>query len=251
MSNILFEINNLSKSFGQGEAKVRALQNINFKINEGELIAITGPSGCGKSTLLNVIAGLIKSNEGSILFKGEDILKWSNTDISEYRNKNIGYIMQNFGLINSLSIIKNVLLPIKKAKERKEKKKIALSRLKSLGILEKEKSYPHELSGGQRQRVAIARALMNNPKVILADEPTGSLDLKNSQMIMDILKDINKNGTTVLLVTHQKELADQCDRYIELEDGRIISDKIKWQIIINTVLIGYNSWKLQFKQKIP
>lgn len=227
MSNILFEINNLSKSFGQGEAQVKALQNIDFKISEGELIAITGPSGCGKSTLLNIIAGLLETAEGSIIFKGEDILKWSNSDISEYRNKNIGYIMQNFGLINSISIIKNVLLPIKKVKERKDKKNTALGRLKSLGILEKEKSYPHELSGGQRQRVAIARALMNNPKVILADEPTGSLDLKNSQMIMEILKDINRNGTTVLLVTHQKELADQCNRYIELEDGRIISDKMK------------------------
>ncbi len=135
--------------------------------------------------------------------------------------------MQNFGLINSISIIKNVLMPIKKAKERKVNKGAALSRLQSLGIQDKDKSYPHELSGGQRQRVAIARALMNNPKVILADEPTGSLDLNTSQLIMEILKDMNKNGTTILLVAHQKELADQCNRSIELEDGRIISDKNK------------------------
>lgn len=226
MSKKLYEINHLTKEFGENDSLTIALNDISMSIQAGELLAITGPSGCGKTTLLNILSGLIKPTSGSVLFDGDNILEWSNKEISQYRNQSIGYIMQNFGLINSMSVIKNTLLPIKKIKNRKMQKENAVNILDSLNIKSKIDSYPQELSGGQKQRVAIARALMNSPKVLLADEPTGALDRENSQKIMDIFKDLNKKGFTVIIVTHQEELAHQCRRIIKLLDGRLIDDSL-------------------------
>lgn len=222
MSNLIYEIKDLSKMFGEDESLVKALDGVSLDIDEGEFVAIMGPSGCGKTTLLNILAGLIPANSGEVLFDQSNILEWDNQGISAYRNQSIGYVMQNFGLINDFNVYKNVELPIKRYRSRK--KSVVLEKIKMMKLESKKESFPYELSGGQKQRVAIARALINNPRVILADEPTGALDNENTQMIMDVFKDINKSGITVLLVTHDERIANQCNRIICLEDGRIISD---------------------------
>ncbi|MEG0578000.1 MAG: ABC transporter ATP-binding protein [Bacilli bacterium] len=219
MSNTLFEIRNLSKEFGSKSTKLTVLNNINLVINSGDFLAITGPSGSGKTTLLNIIAGLIKATSGELYYKDQDILKWNDSLLATYRNQEIGYVMQNFGLINSKNVLNNLLLPVKKNKKNFINKADDL--LKLLVIEDKKKAYPQELSGGQKQRVSIARALINNPSVILADEPTGSLDQKNGQKILDALKEINKKGVTIILVTHEEKFANQCKSKIYLQDGEI------------------------------
>ena len=220
MSDILFELKNINKEFGSKYAKLRVLNDINFVIHSGDFLAITGPSGSGKTTLLNTIAGLIQATSGELYYKNQDILKWKDAALAEYRNQEIGYIMQNFGLIHSKNVLNNVLLPVKKNKKKFMDKVDEL--LNILEIDDKKKAYPEELSGGQKQRVAIARALINHPAVILADEPTGSLDQKNGQKIIDILKEINKNaGVTIILITHEENFANQCKSKIYLQDGKI------------------------------
>ena len=220
MSNTLFEIRNLNKEFGSKSTKLTVLNNINLVINSGDFLAITGPSGSGKTTLLNIIAGLIKATDGELLYHGQNILKWNDSLLAAYRNQEIGYVMQNFGLINSKNVLNNLLLPVKKNKKSFSDK--ADNLLELLQIEDKKKAYPQELSGGQKQRVAIARALINNPSVILADEPTGSLDQKNGQKILDALQEINKQkGVTIILVTHEEKFANQCKTKIYLQDGEI------------------------------
>lgn len=219
MSDTLFEIKNLKKEFGNQATKLLVLNNIHLVINPGDLLAITGPSGSGKTTFLNMIAGLITATDGELYYKAQDILKWNDSSLAVYRNQEIGYIMQNFGLINSKNVLQNVLLPVKKNKKNYISKADDL--LKLLEIEDKKKAYPQELSGGQKQRVAIARALINSPTVILADEPTGSLDQTNGQKILDVLKEINKQGVTIILVTHEEKFANQCKSKIYLQDGEI------------------------------
>lgn len=220
MSDILFELKHINKEFGSKYAKLRVLNDINLVIHSGDFLAITGPSGSGKTTLLNTIAGLIQATSGELYYKNQDILKWKDAALAEYRNQEIGYIMQNFGLIHSKNVLNNVLLPVKKNKKKFMDKVDEL--LNILEIDDKKKAYPEELSGGQKQRVAIARALINHPAVILADEPTGSLDQKNGQKIIDILKEINKKtGVTIILVTHEEKFANQCKSKIYLQDGKI------------------------------
>lgn len=224
MSKILFKINNLTKVFGIGESTVIAVKNVCLEVNSGDFIAITGLSGSGKTTFLNILAGLIPATEGEIFFNNSNILSWNDSQKAIYRNLSIGYVMQNFGLINTLNVIKNVLLPVKKNK--KKFKDVALNNLSLLNIQDKEKSFPYQLSGGQKQRVAIARSLINNPDIILADEPTGSLDLENSQKIIDIFKEINMNGKTIILVTHEESIAKQCKKIVRFQDGEIVEIKI-------------------------
>lgn len=219
MSNTLFEIRNLNKEFGNKSTTSTVLNNINLVINSGDFLAITGPSGSGKTTLLNIIAGLIKATSGELYYKDRNILEWNDTLLATYRNQEIGYIMQNFGLINSKNVLNNILLPVKKNKKKSFTKVENLLRL--LKIEDKKKAYPQELSGGEKQRVAIARALINSPSVILADEPTGSLDQKNGQNIVDVLKEINQKGVTIILVTHEDRFANQCRSIIRLQDGTI------------------------------
>lgn len=222
MSNLIYEIKNLVKMFGEDESLVKALNGVSLDISEGEFVAIMGPSGCGKTTLLNILAGLIPATSGSLLFEKGNILEWDNLGISAYRNQSIGYVMQNFGLINNINVYKNVELPIKRHCDRKKTE--VNEALKRMKIDMKKKAYPFELSGGQKQRVAIARALINNPRVILADEPTGALDIENSQMIMEVFKEVNKSGITIILVTHDERIANQCNRIIRLVDGRVLCD---------------------------
>lgn len=224
MSKILFKINNLTKVFGIGESTVIAVKNVCLEVNNGDFIAITGLSGSGKTTFLNILAGLIPATEGEIFFNNSNILTWNDSQKAIYRNLSIGYVMQNFGLINTLNVIKNVLLPVKKNK--KKFKDVASNNLTLLNIQDKEKSFPYQLSGGQKQRVAIARSLINNPDIILADEPTGSLDLENSQKIIDIFKEINMNGKTIILVTHEESIAKQCKKIVRFQDGEIVEIKI-------------------------
>lgn len=192
MSEVLYKINHLTKIFGEKDIVTKEVDSIDLEIYKGDCIAITGQSGSGKSTFLNMLAGLIEPTSGEIIYQGEQLNAWNDKTLSNYRNQSMGYVVQNFSLINTNTILDNVLLPIKKYKRKYVK--LALRNLKMLGIKDKAKAYPHELSGGQKQRCAIARALMNQPDIILADEPTGALDAKNSQMIVDILKKLHEQG---------------------------------------------------------
>lgn len=216
------EIKDLSVIYGNQENRVNALDNISFNVETGDFVAITGKSGCGKTTLLNVLGKVINPSSGSYCFEGEDITKLSSSKSAKFRNNNIGFIVQHFALIQDINIYKNIAMPMiyKKYSFKKIRERIAYL-LDALEISDKLEKYPYELSGGQCQRVAIARAIATEPKLLLADEPTGALDEKTGIVIMDILKKINESGTTVMLVTHDQDLAKACNRQIILKDGKI------------------------------
>ena len=186
------------------------------------MLAIMGPSGSGKSTLLNILGFLDKSTEGEYYFDGNDVSKLKDRELSLFRNKYIGFVVQNFALIEDYTISKNISLPLDYVKiSSKEKNKRVEELLKLMKIEDKGKRLPKELSGGQNQRVAIARALVNNPKVILADEPTGALDRKNGQEVMNIFKKLNEKGKTIIVITHDEKVASMCKKIIYIEDGKI------------------------------
>lgn len=219
----LIKINNISKTYGVNDAKVNAIRDVSLTINEGELVAIVGPSGSGKSTLLNIIGCIDKATTGEYFIDEKNTKDFTEKELAQNRNQLIGFILQYFGLVNSYTVYENIELPLIYAKAKNKKEKI-LSIMKKLDILDKKDKLPSELSGGQNQRVAIARALVNNPKVILADEPTGALDKITSQQVMEILLQLNKEGKTVIIVTHDEGISKQCDRIIRIEDGYIRSD---------------------------
>ena len=225
-SDTVLKIENLSKIFDSPAGKVVALKKINFSISKGEFVSIVGPSGSGKSTLLNMIGALDRPSIGHVLIDGIDINTLSDSDVAFLRNSRIGFVFQSFNLINRSNVQKNVELPamilgIKK----QERNARALKLLKALGILNKVKQKPVNLSGGEQQRVAIARALMNNPTIVLADEPTGNLDTKNGEEIFNMLKLLSsKLQRTIIMVTHNTELARRTDRSIYLRDGMIEKD---------------------------
>lgn len=217
------KLENICKKFGSGENEVIALNNINLEIKKGELIAITGKSGCGKSTLLNILGGLCNPTSGEYLFNNDNISKYSQNKLAKFRNDNIGFVVQNFALINDMTVFDNVMLPLKYTYKRiPNKKEVVESLLVKLGIENKAKMTPSKLSGGQCQRVSIARALACNPEVLLADEPTGSLDEETGKNILNIFKELNKSGMTVIMVTHDLDIASLCSRKIEMKDGEII-----------------------------
>lgn len=219
--NIL-KIENLKKVYGSGETEVKALDDISFQVEEGEFIAIIGPSGSGKSTLLHSIAGLEKPTSGKVYFYDKDIYKMSKKELTILRRQKIGIIYQFYNLIPTLNVEENITLPIELDRKKIDTKKLD-EIIKFLGLEKRKKHLPNELSGGQQQKVAIGRALMINPTIILADEPTGNLDSKSSEEIMQVLKKANKDyKQTIIMITHNLEIAKMADRIIKIEDGKII-----------------------------
>lgn len=211
----------ISKVYSNDKNTYTALDNINLNINEGELVAIMGRSGSGKTTLLNILGGLIQSTKGTYFFDGHE-LKNDENSMSNHRNKNIGFIVQDYALIKDITVFENIKLPLKYNKLKKEDiiRRIDTA-LTEVGLLEKKMKLPTELSGGECQRVAIARALINNANVILADEPTGALDEKTEELIMDLFVKLNNRGKTILIVTHDNSIAHKCNRIIKIKDGKI------------------------------
>ena len=222
----MIKIKNLHKSYQMGKNSLHVLKGIDFEVKEGELVAIMGSSGSGKSTLLNIVGMLDNYDEGSYEL-GEVLIKnMDETKAAKYRNKFLGFVFQSFNLINYKNALENVVLPLYyQGVSRKEREEKALKYLDDVGLKEWATHLPTELSGGQKQRVAIARAMVGEPKVLLADEPTGALDSKTSKEVMDLIQKINKAGKTILVVTHEQDIAEMCSRIVKLKDGVIVEDK--------------------------
>ena len=222
----ILKIKNLSKTYGKNEAKVDALKNIDLSINKGEFVAIVGPSGSGKSTLLHLIGGVDKPSEGSVYINDVNIYNLKEKDLSIFRRRNVGLIYQFYNLIPVLSVKENILLPAE-LDNRKIDKEYLDDLLKTLGLKERENHLPNELSGGQQQRTSIGRALVNRPAIVLAYEPTGNLDSKNSKEVIELLKlSVKKYKQTLIMITHDPNIALQADRVITIEDGTIKSDEV-------------------------
>lgn len=219
----ILELRNIEKDYGKGEAQVKALKNINLSIEKGEMIAIMGPSGSGKSTLLNILGFLDKPTSGEYIFNGENIKDLKENDLAKYRNKKIGFVVQNFALLDDYTVFQNINLPLDYAKiKKRDRVSLITNIVKKVGLSDKINKLPTELSGGQNQRVAIARALINNPDIILADEPTGALDLNTGEEIMDIFQELNKEGKTIIIITHDKNIASKCERILNIKDGILL-----------------------------
>tara|TARA_B100000780_G_scaffold93996_1_gene65379 strand:- start:7845 stop:8522 length:678 start_codon:yes stop_codon:yes gene_type:complete len=221
----MIEINDLNKSYSIGKNSLHVLKGINLQIQEGELVAIMGSSGSGKSTLLNIIGMLDNYDSGSYQLDSVPIKDLDETKAAKYRNKFLGFVFQSFNLINYKTAIENIALPLYyQGIASKERQKIAMDYLDKVGLKDWASHLPSELSGGQKQRIAIARALASKPKVLLADEPTGALDSKTSDEVMELIIQINQEGKTILVVTHEQEVANMCNRIITLKDGVIMTD---------------------------
>ncbi|MEC7479109.1 MAG: ABC transporter ATP-binding protein [Bacteroidota bacterium] len=222
----MIKIKNLHKSYNIGKNSLHVLKGLNLEIKEGELVAIMGSSGSGKSTLLNIIGMLDNHDKGSYELDGVIIKKMNETKAAEYRNKFLGFVFQSFNLINYKNALDNVILPLYyQGISRKVREKKALKYLSDVGLKNWSHHLPNELSGGQKQRVAIARAMVSEPKVLLADEPTGALDSNTSKEVMDLIQKINKAGKTILVVTHEHDISQMCSRIVKLKDGVIVEDK--------------------------
>ena len=216
----LLEIRNLHKDFVSGTRTTRALRDVSFTIDQGEMVAITGPSGAGKSTVLNICAGLMKPSGGSVKFEGTELYTLDRERLAEFRRNHIGYVFQHFNLLPMLTARENIAIPALLNDKKPDDGQLS-GIAESLGISERLDHFPGELSGGEQQRVAIARALINSPKIIYADEPTGNLDSENSAQIIDCFKRLNEGGTTIVMVTHDKAIADSCHRILNIVDGVI------------------------------
>ena len=221
----MIKVTDLSKVFRTEEIETTALNGVSFEIKEGEFVAIMGPSGCGKSTLLNILGLLDNPSGGSYMLFGSEVGQLKEKERTKFRKGNIGFVFQSFNLIDELDVYENVELPLRylniSASERKQK---VTEILKRMGISHRAKHFPQQLSGGQQQRVAIARAVVSSPKLILADEPTGNLDSKNGKEVMDLLAELNAEGTTIVMVTHSQKDAAVAQRVINLFDGQIVGD---------------------------
>lgn len=232
---MIIKIENLKKVYDTGTVQVEALKGINLEIEKNEYVAIMGASGSGKSTLMNILGCLDRLTEGKYYLDGEDVSMLDNNKLAEIRNKKIGFVFQAFNLLPKLTALENVELPMVYAglpsSERLKRAKTALMRV---GLEERMHHKPNELSGGQKQRVAIARALVNNPAIILADEPTGNLDTKSSEEIMEIFEYLNNEGVTIVMVTHEPDIAAHTKRAVVFRDGNIISDNI----VSNRIILG-------------
>ncbi|GAA0253152.1 ABC transporter ATP-binding protein [Faecalicatena contorta] len=221
----LIKVENLHKIYNPGENEVRALDGIDLEIGKGEFVAIIGHSGSGKSTLMNMLGCLDVPSSGNYFLNGHDVSKLTDNQLSDIRNKEIGFIFQGFNLIANLDAVENVELPlIYRGLGKQKRRRIAVEALKKVGLGTRMKHKPSELSGGQQQRVAVARAIAAQPPIVLADEPTGNLDTKSTKEIMEILKGLHKGGRTVIIITHDDEIAQQVNRVVRIIDGRIEND---------------------------
>ncbi len=226
MSKNIIELRDLKKTYWMGDERIDAIKGIQLDIAKNEYLALMGPSGSGKSTLMNLIGCLDTPTEGTYLLNDQLVSLLTDNELAEIRNKEIGFVFQTFNLLPRMSALENVAMPLIYAGMNKvDREGIALEKLSQVGLADRVMHKPNELSGGQRQRVAIARALVNNPAIILADEPTGNLDTKTSEEIMAILDKIHKNGNTIILVTHENDIAKYAHRIVKLRDGKIESDQ--------------------------
>ena len=230
MSESMIEITDLTKVYGTGHIAVHALRGINLAVEEGEFLAIMGPSGSGKSTLMNILGCLDRPTGGTYVLDGEDVSKLSKDKLAGVRNRKIGFVFQSYNLLPRLTAARNVLLPLlydgRQNLSDAACHEHAVAALETVGLGERVHHRPNELSGGQQQRVAIARALINNPSIILADEPTGNLDTQSSEEILALLHQLHDQGTTIVMVTHEPGIAEHAERVIFLRDGQIVSDEL-------------------------
>lgn len=223
----VLEVTNLSKTYGTGETQVKALDNVSLSVESGEFVAIIGPSGSGKSTLLHILGGVDVPTSGSVVINGVDISNLDETALAIFRRRQIGLIYQFYNLIPILTVKENLTLPLL-LDGRKPDERVVDDLLKTLGLTERVNHLPNQLSGGQQQRVSIGRALINNPALMLADEPTGNLDSENSREIVSLLRKFNKeNNQTVIIITHDERIAMSADRVISIEDGKITRDEVR------------------------
>lgn len=228
---MILQLNNIYKNYIQGKMDVPVLKDINLEVEEGEYVAIMGPSGSGKSTLMNIIGCLDKPTSGSYILAGEAVDSMKDWELSELRNKSIGFVFQNFNLLPRQSALQNVELPLQYARvPKKERKGLCLEALTKVGLADRVDFKPTQLSGGQKQRVAIARALVNSPKILLADEPTGALDSKSGIQVMELFRQLHEEGVTIIMITHAREIAEHADRIITIFDGEITSDTMNPEI---------------------
>lgn len=221
----ILKIEHLKKYYGSGETEVKALDDISFSVYKGEFVAIIGPSGSGKSTLLHILGGVDKPTSGKVYMNGQDVYLQNEEQLAIFRRRNVGLIYQFYNLIPVLDVTENITLPVLMDGKKVDQDYLN-ELLNTLGLTERKQNLPNQLSGGQQQRVSIGRALMNSPAVVLADEPTGNLDSKNSQEIIELLKISNKKyGQTLIVITHDEDIALQADRIISIEDGKIVKDE--------------------------
>ena len=222
---MILEMKDICKEYKQGEMSVPVLKNVNFHMEDGEYVSIMGPSGSGKTTLMNMAGCLDTVTSGTVILDGEDISKCSEDEMSDLRLNKLGFVFQNFQLLPKETAVENVELPLTYAGvPREERRKRAINALKRVDLEERINFYPNQLSGGQKQRVAIARALVNNPKLILADEPTGALDSKSGENIMRLFRKLNEEGVSILMITHDRNIALNANRVIVIKDGMIVKE---------------------------
>lgn len=223
----LIDIRNVYKIYEAGGEKVYANDNVSLKIDRGEFVAIVGKSGSGKSTLMNIIGALDKPTSGHYFLNGKDTSEMSDDELADIRNQTIGFVFQQYNLLPKLTLLENVELPLLyRGVKASERKKIGLLNLEKVGLREKADMYPNQLSGGQQQRVSIARAIAGNPRLVLADEPTGALDSKTSEKVIGFLKKLNEEGNTVIMITHDNGIAKEANRVVRIQDGKIIFDGV-------------------------
>lgn len=217
----MIKVQNLTKTYKGGDSKFNALDNVSLEIQKGEFVAILGPSGSGKSTLMHLIGGLDKPTNGTIEVDGQNLGKLNGGKLARYRNEKVGFVFQFFNLLQGTNSLTNVILPLIYAKRKVNRRDRATELLTEVGLSTKLKNKPNQLSGGEQQRVSMARALVNDPEIILADEPTGNLDTKTGETIFQLLKELNSKGKTVIVVTHDNSIATKADRIIRVRDGKI------------------------------